>query len=127
MPVISQQYMMHGICSEADTSRFFGTNVERDFVEAPSQMLENWVLEMHVLHFMKNQYKKQDYVHLYPVLSSDVKILKGVGRGQFETDVQALQGRHRAAQGDARQAGGIKECQCWGFHITPGDYNSESQ
>ena len=36
-------HALHSIVTEAKYGRFAGTNVPRDFVEAPSQMLQNWV------------------------------------------------------------------------------------
>lgn len=51
---------IHNMLSEAHYGRFAGTAVERDFVEAPSQMMENWVWEPEVLKLFARHYKTNE-------------------------------------------------------------------
>ena len=50
-------HAMHAILTRAKYARFAGTSVPRDFVEAPSQMLENWVWDKKVLDSFAADYR----------------------------------------------------------------------
>jgi thimet oligopeptidase len=50
-------HCLHTILSESRFWRFSGTGVERDFVEAPSQMFENWVWDADVLETFARHYE----------------------------------------------------------------------
>ena len=48
---------MHSLLTRARFAKFSGTSVPRDFVEAPSQMLENWVWDKAVLDRFAADYR----------------------------------------------------------------------
>ena len=50
-------HCLHTILTESETARFAGTSVERDFVEAPSQMFEAWVWSPETLPMLSGHYQ----------------------------------------------------------------------
>lgn len=51
---------LHQLLTETTLGRFSGTAVARDFVEAPSQMLENWIWDPGVLKTFARHYKTNE-------------------------------------------------------------------
>lgn len=50
-------HAMHSILTRAKSARYAGANVARDFVEAPSQMFENWVWDASILSDFAADYR----------------------------------------------------------------------
>ncbi len=50
-------HLIHVLLSETELAYFAGTNVSTDFVEAPSQIMENWVWKKEVLSLFAKHYK----------------------------------------------------------------------
>lgn len=53
-------HVLHQTLTRAQRARFSGTNTERDFVEAPSQMLEHWCWEPSVLRGFARHYETSE-------------------------------------------------------------------
>jgi thimet oligopeptidase len=55
-------HLMHVILSETELAAFAGTNVAIDFVEAPSQIMENWAWQKDVLSLFAKHYKTGEVI-----------------------------------------------------------------
>lgn len=55
-------HALHGILAEGTYSSITGTNVPRDFVELPSQIMENWALEPEFLSSFAKHYKTGEVI-----------------------------------------------------------------
>ncbi|KAI7870737.1 hypothetical protein BDF14DRAFT_1768860 [Spinellus fusiger] len=95
-------HVMHHICSRTKYSRFHGTTVEGDFVEAPSQMLENWCYDATSLkylsaHFETGEPLSDDTIELI-IKSKNVNAaidnLRQLFFGIFDMDIHTSDDEH---------------------------------
>ncbi|XP_063415153.1 thimet oligopeptidase-like [Mytilus trossulus] len=115
-------HVMHQICAQADFALFSGTHVERDFVEAPSQMLENWCWEKEPLSRMSAHYKDGTAIPddlLQKLLDSrkanaGVFNLRQILLGTFDQTI------HRMDQADTASIFSKLSEETLGFPATPG-------
>ena len=55
-------HLLHGMVTGVDYWDYSGTSVDRDFVEAPSQIFENWVWEKEALNLFAKHYKTGELI-----------------------------------------------------------------
>ena len=75
-------HAMHSLLTRAKHARFSGTSVPRDFVEAPSQMLENWVWDKKVLDTFAEHYARPSE-KIPPEILAQLKAAKLATIGTF--------------------------------------------
>ncbi|MEK7858449.1 MAG: M3 family metallopeptidase [Elusimicrobiota bacterium] len=73
-------HIMHQTLTRAQYGRFSGSSTARDFVEAPSQMLQNWVWDPEVLASLSGHYKNPSQ-KLPPELLGKMIAAKNVNSG----------------------------------------------
>ena len=75
-------HALHSILTRARYSQFAGTSVPRDFVEAPSQMLESWVWDAGILNRFAGDYRDPAKT-IDPALIKKMKEAKLATSGTF--------------------------------------------
>ncbi len=104
-------HVMHGVLTKARYASQAGTSVARDFVEAPSQMLEHWVWEKETCALLSGHYKDTSKKLPDELLESILKVKRymigcftmrqlnfaildfTIHTGKFNGDVNALYNR----------------------------------
>jgi thimet oligopeptidase len=72
-------HLMHNMCSTNTIASLAGTQVERDFVETPSQMFEEWVYSIEPLKkLVKKEYVNEITVDLVNKINVQNKTLQGL-------------------------------------------------
>lgn len=77
-------HLVHGVLTQAPLMSYAGTSVARDFVEAPSQMLENWVWQKESLSLFAKHYKTGDVI-------SDALLNRMIAAKNVNSGTKALQ------------------------------------
>lgn len=72
-------HVLHNLLTTSDLASFAGTNVAIDFVEAPSQIFENWVWEYDALKLFAKQYQTGEVLPM--ALYEKMKAAKNVASG----------------------------------------------
>ena len=99
-------HILHQTLTRSRFGRFSGTRVERDFVEAPSQMLEHWCWEKPVLQSFARHYRSGDPIpddlvermRAAKYVSSGIAALRQIYFGRLDL---AYHGPGAAKQSDA--------------------------
>lgn len=114
---------LHHMLADSTYARFSGTRVARDFVEAPSQMMENWIWDPAVLRTFAKHYQSGE--SLPDAMLEGMKAARTLGSG-IETEGQFFLGKmdqifHTAPGGniDTTKAALAAYEECTLFKATP--------
>ena len=99
-------HAMHGMLSDVRYESLGGTNVKRDFVEMPSQLMENWCYEPEFLatfarHWQTNQPLPMEYVEMIRAAQNYLAgwlCLRQLNLGKTDMAFHAMESGHCAVE-----------------------------
>ena len=79
-------HALHGLLSQCEYASLSGTSVPRDFVELPSQIMENWASEPEVLKMFAKHYKTGEVIpmELIKKMEASSKFNQGFTVSEFQ-------------------------------------------
>ncbi len=100
-------HALHGLLSDVTYASLSGTNVPRDFVEFPSQVIENWLGESEMLRLLARHYQTGEAIP--DQLVAKIKAAERLGQGFATVEYLAacyldLAWHTLTQEGDGRQA-----------------------
>lgn len=102
---------VHSILAETKYAKFHGTRVPRDFVEAPSQMLEFWIWSKNELKALSNHYKTSEPINDELIdsliksksLNNGLFTLRQLFLGMFDMTVHTIDNEEKLEQLDLNE------------------------
>ncbi len=106
-------HVLHNALTRVELPRFSGTQTERDFVEAPSQIMENWMWEPEVLQRFARHHRTGEPIaaglveRMVAARNQNValKTLRQVFYGRFDLALHGGDGPRPASEAHAATAG----------------------
>jgi peptidyl-dipeptidase Dcp len=112
-------HALHGLLSNVTYESLSGTNVPRDFVEFPSQVMENWMAEPEVLRMFAKHYETGEPIpdELIEKITASAKFNQGFATVEYTAASYLDMAWHTLKAPEIRQPRGFEDTEMARIHL----------